>query len=280
MNIKKNKYFNPALTAGVISQSKVFLICWIVAMIALVFIYIVSLKWAANMINMADLQNMPDAVVQQILALKNAKTFDLYKISFVDEDNLTLGLIFSAIVAMAALLKDESNNTTEFLFAHPISRKKMYITQLITFLSILLIFSAATTLASFLLLICFDKFKIGFDVGQFFALHGGALLTNFIFGLLMYGIASIKKGKKYLLVCIVTGIALHFCYAIVALLISYLAGKFSWIENVRYLFIYSIIDASGSVTLNWQSLVIWLVPAIVLNVVGYFRYQKKDLNCA
>jgi ABC-type transport system involved in multi-copper enzyme maturation permease subunit len=276
----KNKYINPALTAGAISQSKVFLISWFAAMIALVFIYIVTLKWAANLINLADLQNMPEQIVQQILALKNAETFDLYKLSFIDEDNLTLGLIFSAIVAMAALLKDESNNTTEFLFSHPISRKKMYITQLITFLSILLIFSAAFMLASFLLLICFDKFKFSFDVGQFFALHGGALLTNFIFGLLMYGIASNKKGKKYLVICVVTGIALHFSYTIASLLISYLMGKFSWIENLKYLFIYTVIDVSGGVTLNWQPIVIWLVPAVVLNIAGYFRYQKKDLNCA
>lgn len=73
-----------------------------------------------------------DILPPEAAPINNLNIFSFYALSF-DADTLTMFLIFSSIVAMAALLKDESKNTTEFLFAHPISRKKMYITQLLSF---------------------------------------------------------------------------------------------------------------------------------------------------
>ncbi|HEY8443340.1 MAG TPA: ABC transporter permease subunit [Clostridia bacterium] len=279
---KSNKYINPALIKGAISQSKKFLIIWFVVIIALIFIYLAVFR---VVINMVPIESLPAELAPQFLAMKNSGIFHFYALCYLDEDNLTLGYIFSAIVAMAALLKDESNNTTEFLFAHPISRKKMFITQMLSFVSIVLIFNVAVTLASLILLGAFNKFNFGFNIGQFFALHGSALLVNLIIGLLMYGIASNLKGKKYLALCIVGGIVLHFSYTVVSLMITFLTNKYAWMENLRYIFVYSVIDinkvaSGGNIALNWQPIVIWLAPAIALNILGYFRYQKKDLNCA
>ncbi|HEY8419785.1 MAG TPA: hypothetical protein VIL03_05060 [Clostridia bacterium] len=108
---------------------------------------------------------------------------------------------------------------------------------------------------------------------------------NFIFGLLMYGAAGVKKGKNYLAICILSGIVLYFVYAIVSVLITFLYEKINWITHLNYLFIFNVMNMSGlavggKITFNWQPIVIWLVPAIALNIWGYFRYQKKDLNCA
>ncbi|HHW90880.1 MAG TPA: ABC transporter permease subunit [Clostridiales bacterium] len=274
-NIKKsNKYINPSLISGTIKQSKVFLIVWTV--VILVFILL-------NLGTYLILQNIDLDEVQQLIS--NTNIFQFYVLGY-DSDTLTLGLVFSSIVAMAALLKDESKNTTEFLFSHPISRKKMFLTKMLSFLSILFIFSLVIMGASFLMLAAFDNFDFDFNVGQYFVLHGGMFLMNLIFGLLMYGIASIKKGKNYFAISIMTCIVLYFVSMLTLFLTAALAPKFSWITNLNHLFIFNIMDTSklvagiGDITFNWQPIIIWAVPAIALNVWGYFRYQKKDLNCA
>lgn len=274
-NIKKsNKYINPALISGTIKQSRTFLIVWTV-----VILITVSLNLASFFL----ISNMNIEGIEEFLS-PNMNLFQFYAMSY-DSDTLALGLIFSAIVAMAALLKDESKSTTEFLFSHPISRKKMFLTQLLSFLSILVIFSLTIMGASFLILAAFDGFQFSFNVGHFFLLHGGMLLINIIFGLLMYGVASIKKGKNYLSISIVTVVFLLVIYMVVLFLTGILEAKVPGISHLNKLFIFEIMNTTGifmggSIKFNWEPIVIWLVPAIALNIWGFFKYQRKDLNCA
>ena len=78
-----------------------------------------------------------------------------------------------------------------------------------------------------------------------------------------------------------TCIVLYFVFYANAVFDATLAPKFSWITNLNHLFIFIIMDTSklvagvGNITFNWQPIVIWAVPAIALNIWGYFKYQRK-----
>ncbi len=279
-NIKKNqnKYINPSLVLGTIKQSKGFLIIFASIVIGFVFF---------GLIVYTVLQNIKipnDSMYQGILMLKQMNILQYY-INDGAANSIIIGLVFTGIVAMAALLKDENKSTTEFLFAHPISRKKMFFTQMISFASILFLFSFVIMAISFILIITFNVFKFDFDVGQFFVYHLVLFIMNFIYGFFMYGLASIIKGKNYHAPAISIGIIIYLLSTIFKVLALALQSFVPWLDNFNYLFISNIMDilsffAKGYITIVWQPILIWALAAIALNVWGYFRYQKKDLNCA
>lgn len=274
-NIKKsqNKYINPSLVSGTIKQSKSFLIIFTSIVIGFLFLsclmFLILQNTNSNMIVVLELKKLN--ILQYYI---NDNTSNL-KI---------MGLIFTGIVAMAALLKEENKGTTEFLFAHPISRKKMFFTQMISFVSILTIFSLGIMTASFIIIIAFNGLKFDFNVGQYFIFHAVLFLTNIIYGFFMYGLASVLKGKNYHAPAICIGIIIALVSVLVAALGAYLYDVAPWVEKFNYLFVTSILNISSllskGVTVVWQPIVLWSFAAIALNVWGYFRYQKKDLNCA
>lgn len=280
-NIKKsqNKYINPSLVLGTIKQSKGFLIIWMVIILIIVLMSFGVYLALGDMIIVAGSNEMNSSLSPNIDILK-------FYMSINGRDALGMGLIFTAIVAMSALLKEENKNTAEFLFAHPISRKKMFFTQMLSFLSILFIFSFIIMVISLIMMIAFDGFQFNFDIGQYLLYHSYMFIINVVFGSFMYGLASLKKGKNYLALALGISIGMYIVFStLVPVLIMALTDKVSWIDNLNYLFIANMMDTAqfsmnNTIGFNWQPLVIWLIPAIGLNVWGYFRYQKKDLNCA
>lgn len=269
-----NKYINPALIKGTIKQSRKFLIIFLSVILGFTFL--------ALLLYMA-IRNIKDPAIGVISNMDILQ----YYISDSHSDSLLMGLIFTGIVAMAALLKDERKNTTEFLFAHPISRKKMFFTQMISFVSILFIFSFIIMAGSFLFLIIFNRFKIDFDVGQYFVFHAGLFLTNILYGFFMYGLASVMKGKNYLAPAICIGVGMYLLYYLFIILAAALQSIAPWVQKLDCLFVINIlkVDTFSGVTkvymtFRWQPILVWSLLAIALNVWGYFRYQKKDLNCA
>ncbi|HEY8390579.1 MAG TPA: ABC transporter permease [Clostridia bacterium] len=273
-NQNYNKYINPALIKGTIKQSRKFLIIFLSVILGFTFL--------ALLLYMA-IRNIKDPAIGVISNMDILQ----YYISDSHSDSLLMGLIFTGIVAMAALLKDERKNTTEFLFAHPISRKKMFFTQMISFVSILFIFSFIIMAGSFLFLIIFNRFKIDFDVGQYFVFHAGLFLTNILYGFFMYGLASVMKGKNYLAPAICIGVGMYLLYYLFIILAAALQSIAPWVQKLDCLFVINILKVDtfsgvtkGYMTFRWQPILVWSLLAIALNVWGYFRYQKKDLNCA
>lgn len=273
-NQNYNKYINPALIKGTIKQSRKFLIIFLSVILGFTFL--------ALLLYMA-IRNIKDPAIGVIANMDILQ----YYISDSHSDYLLMGLIFTGIVAMAALLKDERKNTTEFLFAHPISRKKMFFTQMISFASILFIFSFIIMSVSFLFLIIFNRFKFDFDVGQYFVFHAGLFLTNILYGFFMYGLASVMKGKNYLAPAICIGVGMYLLYYLFIILAAALQSIAPWVQKLDCLFVINILKVDtfsgvtkGYMTFRWQPILVWSLLAIALNVWGYFRYQKKDLNCA
>lgn len=277
-----NKYINPSLIKGTVSQNVKAIIVWLSVILVLTLFSLISYVILSNF----DFSTMTDIPPNMIQMIESMKSFGIVNYYISDSSNETFiaGMIFSAVVAMAALLKDENKNTTEFLFSHPISRKKMYFTQLLSSLSIIIIFNTIFMLINLIMLFGFNGFSFDLQLKQFVQYNYVFLLINVLYGLFMYGLAGILKGKNYVMLAVVISLGMYFLQIILGLLIGIFSTEYSWLDNINHIFISNIANiktgASLEINIRWQPFVIWLILAAGMNIWGFFRYRKKNLNCA
>lgn len=291
-----NKYINPALIKGTIRANKKFLIIWLSVIIAVIllefsgFLIIRSIDMTemfyegSKLINPAFTEAEHLAYAEEMERVRLIQFEDLSRY-FVSSNigNLILAcMIMMPIMAMAALLKDEKSGTTEFLFSHPISRKKMYFTQYLTTLSQVAIVMGVLMTGSFIMLVLFNGFDFNVNWGQFFACFGVLTLLALVFATFFYGWAGFIKKKGYLGIAIGVPLLFYFAQSIFTTVFSNLKELYKGIDKLNYIFPQSMISFNQNlnIIIDWIPALIWSLLSIAMLVGGYFVYTKKDLNCA
>ncbi len=179
------------------------------------------------------------------------------------------GALFSAIVAVSSLAKEEHDHTAEFLFAHPVSRTRVITEKLLSVFTIILILNAVV-----LLLAIGSILMIGEEIfwKELLLFHLAYLLMQLEIGGICFGVSAflVHGGLG-----IGIGIAGIMYFLNIVANISDSAKFLKYITAFGYTETADIIN-SGKLELKY------LVPGLIMMVIGiacaYGKYTKKDLR--
>ena len=179
------------------------------------------------------------------------------------------GALFSAIVAVSSLAKEEHDHTAEFLFAHPVSRTRVITEKLLSVFTIILILNAVV-----LLLAIGSILMIGEEIfwKELLLFHLAYLLMQLEIGGICFGVSAflVHGGLG-----IGIGIAGIMYFLNIVANISDSARFLKYITAFGYTETADIIN-SGKLELKY------LVPGLIMMVIGiacaYGKYTKKDLR--
>ena len=179
------------------------------------------------------------------------------------------GAFFAAIVGVSALMKEERDHTAEFLFSHPVSRKKVITSKLLSVLSIILILNAIVLVLSVV-----SVAAIGEEIfwKELLLIHLAYLLMQLEIAGICFGISSfLTRGG----LGIGIGVACLMYFLNIVANISTSARFLKYVSAFAYTDTADIIE-SGHLELKY------LLPGMVFMIAGvviaYVRYEKKDLR--
>lgn len=186
---------------------------------------------------------------------------------------LMAAAVYALILGAAALIKEESEGTIEFLYAQPISRMEITTNKLLSIVTILWAFNIVLFVASVLLLHLFR------DPGYVYlpltlAMFSGMLAAQIVF--LTVGFALSTVLPRYTNPSTV-GLGLFF----VTYLLGAIAAINEQLEWLKYLspFHYvqptAVLNSDG--TIEQVYLLIMLLVTITAILFAYWRYRRKDL---
>jgi ABC-2 type transport system permease protein len=182
--------------------------------------------------------------------------------------------IYAGILGANSLIKEESEGTIEFLYAQPISRKKIVTIKLLSTLTILYIYNLIVVLGT--IIICSIVSPEGYDylftLGSIFK---SMFLPQLVFWSLGFLISSLLKKVD---VATPTALGLFF--------ITYLLGTFSkiidkldwmkYISPTNYAMPSDLLKNDGIIELKYASIL--LIITIISILFTYYRYNTKDFE--
>ena len=191
---------------------------------------------------------------------------------FAIECGNTLGLggaLFAAILGISALSKEERDHTAEFLFSHPISRRRVITEKLLSVYVTLLIFNAVVMAISLVMMLV-----IGVDADF------SKVLLLFLANLLMQiEIASITFGISAYLSKNGLGIGLGISFFLYFL--NILANLTKELDFLKYITPFAYTDGADIIqnaTLDGSYLIIGAILSACCIWFSYFKFLKKDLT--
>lgn len=224
-----------------------------------------------------DFENF-GAILRQMMSIDDILNYYVTQVLYYQ---IIAGAVFAAVAAMGALLKDEARGTTEFIYAHPISRDQMYFSKLAASQVLIFAFNLIYILAAFVMLTVSNFFDMSFGVGGFFAMSAIVWLSHIVMGLITYGAAGLIKGKNYLGIAIAISLILIIMGDMLGGVVGLLSQRFRFFEIFNHFRFSMIVNVSSStsIKLGWITLLIYLAAGIALVVLGHQRYRTKNLNC-
>lgn len=182
---------------------------------------------------------------------------------------LLLGSIYSALLGINILSKEESNKTIEFLYSKPISRKRIVTSKLLSgllYVTALVIGTSLFNLAGFAI-------NGEVEIGLFLSLSLSPVLTFYPIYFICFLIGVlIKRPKK------IYGIGIAF------VMISYfmqLIGDMSdKVKIIKYFSVFTLTpirDIINSSSFNIIYLIISVLICFVATILIYYFYNKKEL---
>lgn len=256
------------------------LLTWIIVLSIFIFAmaaFLPSME-TENMKSLVDtkLEGMPESVlaafgIKQIPDFSNPSVFYGYVMQYI---NLAIG-IFIGILSGNTLVEEESNGTIEYIYAQPISRKKIFIEKLLATMTILLILVIFINIIGFIALGIFksDNYLLK-DIGEnIFKITLGSIFTNFIFLSIGILVSSILKNTNS-----VSGISMAVVFGTFIIgIIGDLVEKYEILNYLSPLNIMSPMEIIEKMP-AMKIIIPWIVVGLLFIAMSYINYQKKDFN--
>ncbi len=180
--------------------------------------------------------------------------------------------IYSALLGSRIISKEEKNRTAEYLFALPVSRKKVISSKLAVAIFYTVLIATISMIVSWYSFGMYSHEPVSFDA-FIINLGIGVLLTQMIFlsiGMLLS--SALKNYKKS------GGITVGF--VIGTFMISMLVGLAEKAEVMKYITPFQYFPAAAMMEGNFELVFILITIGIVIVSFGglYFFYSKRDLH--
>lgn len=179
------------------------------------------------------------------------------------------GAFFSAIIGITSLMKEEKERTAEFLLTHPVSRIRIITEKLISTFMIILILNIIVLICSIISILTIDE-KIFWK--ELLLFHGAYLLMQFQICGICFGISAfIKK----------SGIGIGIGIAGLMYLLNIIANISEDAKALKYLTPFGYTEGAdiiNSLKINTDYLIPGMLIMIVCVILGYVKYNKKDIG--
>ena len=179
------------------------------------------------------------------------------------------GAFFAAMIGAAALAKEEKDKTAEFLFAHPISRKRVITEKLVSVLIQILLVNVVVFGCSILS----TQVAIGeIPWKEMWLMHGAYLLLHLELAGICFGISAfIIKGS----LGIGMGLA---CLVYFLNLMANMTDKMKFLKWFTPFAYCEGADIISDGALDVKYIAAGMVVMIICLIAGYIHYTKKDLR--
>lgn len=179
------------------------------------------------------------------------------------------GAMFSALISVTILAKEENNHTSEFLFTHPISRKQVVTEKLLSVFIEIIVLNLVVyllTIVSVVMIDCAIPWK------ELTLLHLAYLLMQFELAGICFGISAFVR---YGSMGIGLGLASVFYFLNIVANISDKAKFLKYITPFGYT---EGADIVSDGCLNTGMILLGFLYAAVFIALGYWHYCRKDLR--
>ena len=190
---------------------------------------------------------------------------------FVVECGNTLGLggsIFAAILGVSALAKEERDKTAEFLFAHPVTRRRVITEKLLAVAAQILILNVCVMVVTLIAMVAIGEFAA---LGTFMLMFLAYFIMQLEIAAITFGISAfVKRGALGI------GIGVAF--------LSYFLNILSNITEdakiLKFITPFGYTDGSTIVadnTIAFKYLVSGVLIAAIGIFLAYYKYERKDI---
>lgn len=180
------------------------------------------------------------------------------------------GGAYSAILGSTILLKEESDNTIEFLYAKPVTRNKIVSAKVICGLINIALFIGIITLINY---ISFNLIDISVDKKEFLMISLSPILLYYmLFSICLFISTYMKKTKKAMSIAISIVFIEYFMQII--------GGMGESVKIIKDISLFEFVSSRYIIlnnSLNDKYIVIG-IAIIVISLIGtYIKYNKKEL---
>jgi ABC-2 type transport system permease protein len=187
---------------------------------------------------------------------------------------LILPLLFTmlAITLSSHLLaREEQNGTLELLLARPVSRAKLYVAKLVAGLVVLLGVGAITLAVT---AICIKTSHYDISLGRVVLANVMTLIMSLLFGAVAWMVVGIGRFGRRASVAIAVFVALG------SYLVTSLEGFAHWLHWPAKLLPYHYYQPADILNgrYNWGNAIGMLIAAVILLVIGYYGFRRRDLS--
>lgn len=251
------------------------LIIWMIIITAL--ISVTMAVYPTFMANQSKITGMLSLIPREALQFKGISNFNdlLSVLGFYSANNviymMVLGSIYAIVLSSGILLKEEYNKTAEYLLTRPLTRDEIFLSKLAVVLLYIFLLNLVTALAGLLSMMVVKTAP--FSIKAFFILSAYTLLLNLLFGAIGLFLSTlVKRAKPITTFSIGLVLILYFIYTLSRITPG--VSKIGYVSPFRF----ASVDAlNPSYTLNFWNLLYFTGFSIILTVISYRIYRRKDI---
>lgn len=250
------------------------LVIWSVVII--VFVAAGLYKYTGFDASGMDISVLMDSMPKMVMAVFGMSAFDLNKATgfygIIYQYILLMGGFFAAYIGFNTLVKEERDNTTEFLMVKPISRRRIVLEKLTANMVQLMIFTIISFLSSVIgLKILIPKEDL---LSVLINLHLGMFMVQLILMAMGLMISSVMKNTSKVSSIVMSTV---FVFYVISVLIDF-NDAFEVLRIVCPFKYFNPAQIIAGDSLSLLYCIISLAGAIVFSSLSIPIYEKRDLN--
>lgn len=179
------------------------------------------------------------------------------------------GALFAAILGISALAKEEKEHTAEFLFTHPVSRKKVLTEKLLAVFAQIVIFNLASVLVTLLTMLAVGESA---DAKVMFLLFLAYFIMQTEISAMTFGISAFLKGN---------GLGVGLGIAVLLYFLNIISNLTQGARFLKYITPFGYTDGADIISnsaIEMKYLAVGLALTACGIVVGFLKYRKKDIG--
>ena len=180
------------------------------------------------------------------------------------------GAFFAALAGVLSLAKEEKDHTAEFLFTHPISRRRVVTEKLASVASQITILNLAVALVCS---VCIVAINVEVSPGKIFLIFLAYYIMQLEIGALTFALSALLRSGGA--VGIGIGAAFGFYF------INIFANLMEELEFLKFITPFGYTDAAYIIsegTLDFKYMAVGVVLSAIAVFFAYHKYEKKDLS--
>ena len=179
------------------------------------------------------------------------------------------GALFAALAGISALAKEEKDRTAEFLLSHPVSRIKVTQQKLLSvFCQIVLLNLVVVCVA----VLCITVIDVEVEIGKIVLIFLSYLLLQLEIGMITFGISAFLKGN---------GLGIGLGLAMLLYFANIISNLTEEAKFLKYITPFGYADSAQIISdnsLKWEYLVAGMAIGAISLMVGFYKYNKKDIS--